>query len=50
MQQFTVDLFKGGFIIRNTIHFTEPPRGNPLIETESNTDFQTLDFTEEEKI
>ena len=43
----TVDLFKGGFnIVGNTIHFTEPPRGNPLIEkTEFNTDFQTSDFT-----
>ena len=43
----TVDLFKGGFnIVGNTIHFTEPPRGNPLIQkTASNIDFQTSDFT-----
>ena len=32
----TVDLFKGGFnIVGNTIHFTEPPRGNPLLKKQS---------------
>jgi len=41
-----VEIYKGSFnIIDNSIHFTEPPRGNPQIDkTDSNLDYETSSF------